>query len=109
MPLSSAALTDPSPLEAVILAAGLGTRMRSRLAKVLHPLAGRPLIDYPLRLCQDLAVEHPIVVLNPHQAEVAAHVEGRCEVVWQREQSGTGHALQQVSAEGLRTNTKTRG
>lgn len=75
--------------------------MRSSLAKVLHPVAGRPLIDYSLALCRELGVEQPVVVLNPHQAEVAAHVEGRCEVVWQREQRGTGHALQQVPAERL--------
>lgn len=75
--------------------------MRSSLAKVLHPVAGRPLIDYSLALCRELGVDRPLVVLNPHQAEVAAHVEGRCEVVWQREQRGTGHALQQVPAERL--------
>lgn len=76
--------------------------MRSRRAKVLHEVAGRALIDYPLELCRELGVERPIVVLNPHQAEVAAHVEGRCEVVYQREQMGTGDAVRQVPAERLR-------
>lgn len=76
--------------------------MRSSVPKVLHPLAGRPLIDYSVRLCLELGVERPIVVLNPHQPEVAGHLEGRAEVVYQREQLGTGHALQQVPPERLR-------
>lgn len=76
--------------------------MRSGRAKVLHEVAGRALIDYPLELCRELGVQMPVVVLNPHQAEVAAHLEGRCEVVYQREQLGTGHALQQVPEERLR-------
>ncbi len=76
--------------------------MRSSQAKVLHQVAGRALIDYPLLLCRELGIDSPQVVLNPHQAEVAAHVEGRCAVVWQREQLGTGHALQQVPEERLR-------
>lgn len=75
--------------------------MRSSRPKVLHEVAGRALIDYPLELCRELGVERPIVVLNPHQAEVAAHVEGRCEVVYQREQRGTGDALRQVPPERL--------
>ena len=75
--------------------------MRSALPKVLHRLAGRPLIDYSLELCREVGVETPLIVLNPHQPEVAAHVEGRAEVVWQRQQLGTGHALQQVPAERL--------
>jgi len=76
--------------------------MRSRRPKVLHAVAGKPLIDYPLDLCREIGVEKPIVILNPHQAEVAAHVAERCEVVYQREQMGTGHALQQVPEERLR-------
>lgn len=76
--------------------------MRSARAKVLHEVAGRALIDYPLELCRELGVQSPVVVLNPHQAEVAAHLAGRCEVVYQREQLGTGHALQQVPEERLR-------
>ena len=95
MPLSELSL------EAVILAAGLGTRMRSSLPKVLHRLAGRPLIDYALDLAAGAGAKKPIVVLNPHQAEVASHVEGRAEVVYQREQLGTGHAVQQVPPERL--------
>src|SRR5437016_4375511 len=76
--------------------------MRSRRPKVLHAVAGRPLIDYSLDLCSEIGVEKPIVILSPHHAEVAAHVEERCEVVYQREQLGTGHALQQVPAERLK-------
>jgi bifunctional UDP-N-acetylglucosamine pyrophosphorylase/glucosamine-1-phosphate N-acetyltransferase len=76
--------------------------MRSKVPKVLHRLAGRPLIDYALDLCGAVGVARPVVVLSPHHPEVAAHVEGRADVVWQREQLGTGHALRQVPAERLR-------
>ena len=76
--------------------------MRSKRPKVLHPLAGRPLIDYTVELAQSLGIDRPIVVLNPHQAEVAAHLEGRADVVYQREQRGTGHAVMQVPADRLR-------
>lgn len=75
------------------------------MPKVLHQIAGKPLIDYSLELCRAAGIERPLVVLNPHQAEVAAHVEGRADVVWQRERLGTGHALQQVPAERLRGRT----
>ena len=60
------------PLGAIVLAAGLGTRMRSRRAKVLHELGGRALITYPLIALQK-AGAHPIVVIVGHQeAEVRA-------------------------------------
>jgi len=78
---------------AIVLAGGLGTRMKSSLAKVLHHLAGRPLISYPLAALHSAGVD-PIVVVVGHQAEaVRAACERygvRCAV--QDEQKGTGHA-----------------
>ncbi|MEX2273056.1 MAG: bifunctional UDP-N-acetylglucosamine diphosphorylase/glucosamine-1-phosphate N-acetyltransferase GlmU [Vicinamibacterales bacterium] len=87
------------PVHIVILAAGKGTRMHSERSKVLHRLAGRPLIDYVLEAGQ---VVHPesIAVVVGHQAEsVKAALEGRdCRFALQDPQSGTGHALLQAEA-----------
>ena len=58
-------------LTTVILAAGEGKRMRSRTPKVLHPLCGRPLISYPLRLAQTLA-DRVVMVVGPNAEGVRA-------------------------------------
>ena len=51
-------------LTAVILAAGLGTRMKSALPKVLHPIAGRPLLHYAVRAAFEAGVEQAVVVTS---------------------------------------------
>ena len=81
----------------VILAAGLGTRMKSHLAKALHPLAGRPLIEHVLNAAAGLGPEKIVLVLG-HQADAVrkSAEQYRAEVVLQREQLGTGHAVQQA-------------
>ncbi|MDQ6721768.1 MAG: bifunctional UDP-N-acetylglucosamine diphosphorylase/glucosamine-1-phosphate N-acetyltransferase GlmU [Candidatus Dormibacteraeota bacterium] len=88
-------------LTAVILAAGHGTRMRSRTPKVLHPLCGRPMIDWVLEAVTEAGAKDIKVVVSPHQVELAAHLDGRAEVVYQREAHGTAHALQQVPTKEL--------
>jgi bifunctional UDP-N-acetylglucosamine pyrophosphorylase/glucosamine-1-phosphate N-acetyltransferase len=79
----------------VILAAGKGTRMRSRTPKVLHELAGRPLVDHVIDLALGVARPHDVVVVVGHDAErVGAHVRGRgVGDVLQEPQLGTGDAL----------------
>lgn len=81
-------------LAAVILAAGKGTRMKSRLPKVLHTLAGRPMISYPIELARRLQAR-PVIVVLGHQAQaVRGCLEGDdLDVVLQEPQLGTGHAL----------------
>lgn len=81
----------------VILAAGLGTRMKSGLAKALHPLAGRPLIEHVLSAAAGLDPENIILILG-HQADrVRKSAEQyRAAIVLQHEQLGTGHAVQQA-------------
>jgi bifunctional UDP-N-acetylglucosamine pyrophosphorylase/glucosamine-1-phosphate N-acetyltransferase len=81
----------------VILAAGLGTRMKSGLAKALHPLAGRPLIQHVLEAVSGLAAERTVVVLG-HQADrVRKMAEGYgASIALQAEQLGTGHAVMQA-------------
>jgi bifunctional UDP-N-acetylglucosamine pyrophosphorylase/glucosamine-1-phosphate N-acetyltransferase len=81
----------------IILAAGLGTRMKSGLAKALHPLAGRPLVQHVLDAASGTAPERIVVVLG-HQAEKVREAIGRYapETVLQQEQLGTGHAVAQA-------------
>jgi bifunctional UDP-N-acetylglucosamine pyrophosphorylase/glucosamine-1-phosphate N-acetyltransferase len=81
----------------VILAAGLGTRMKSDLAKALHPLAGRPLVQYVLEAAAGVGPEKIVLVLG-HQADKVRSAVGRLrlEIVLQAEQLGTGHAVQQA-------------
>src|SRR5438105_6814555 len=76
--------------------------MRSRRPKVLHPLCGRPMIDLVLDVCGLAGIEDITVVISSSQPAVQAHLEGRCHLVHQDEQLGTGHALAQVPAETLR-------
>ncbi len=87
---------------AVILAAGHGTRMRSRTPKVLHPICGRPMVDWVLAAVQEAGAKDVKVIANPHHAEVAAHLDGRAQLVYQRDPKGTAHALQQIPAGELR-------
>src|SRR5438093_10155132 len=72
-------------LIAVILAAGHGTRMRSRTPKVLHPLCGRTMVDWVLETVKEAGVKDVKVIANPHHADVAAHLDARVELIYQRE------------------------
>ena len=91
-----------TPLTVVILAAGLGTRMKSRKAKVLHRAGGRYLIEHVLRTAQALAPPARIFVVVGHQsAEVRAALQTPgIGFIEQSEQKGTGHALM-VAADTL--------
>ena len=82
-------------LTVVILAAGEGKRMRSRLPKVLHRLCGRPLIAYPLRIARSLA-DSIVLVAPPNSETVAAAAGSDVRIVVQRERLGTGHAVLQA-------------
>ena len=85
------------PLHVVILAAGQGKRMHSALPKVLHRLAGRPLLAHVLDAARQLAPERIHVVVGHAGKQVKAAFEG-ADVEWveQARQLGTGHALQQA-------------
>ena len=81
---------------AVILAAGLGTRMKSDLAKVLHPILGRPMISYVLETAYAVAADNVVVVVG-HQADKVKRICSQTPGVGfalQEEQLGTGHAVQ---------------
>ncbi|OQX30311.1 MAG: UDP-N-acetylglucosamine diphosphorylase/glucosamine-1-phosphate N-acetyltransferase [Candidatus Sedimenticola endophacoides] len=84
-------------LGVVILAAGKGTRMKSALPKVLHPLAGRPLVGHVIAVSRALGAERVAVVYG-HGGEAVPEAIGDEELSWveQAEQLGTGHAVEQA-------------
>ncbi len=86
-------------LGVIIMAAGLGKRMKSALAKVLHPVAGRPMVLYVLDIACGLAEQGVAVVVGHQGADVRKVVEavgGQVSVVEQTKQLGTGHAVLQA-------------
>ncbi|HLL30569.1 MAG TPA: bifunctional UDP-N-acetylglucosamine diphosphorylase/glucosamine-1-phosphate N-acetyltransferase GlmU, partial [Allosphingosinicella sp.] len=84
------------PLAAVILAAGKGTRMKSDLHKVLHPIAGRPMIDHLLDSVEALGVERVVVVVGDRRTQLERALAGRAEFAVQEPQLGTAHAVLQA-------------
>ncbi len=86
----------------IILAAGASTRMKSALPKVLHPLAGRPLIEHLLETARGLKPEQLVVVVGPGMGAVAdavASVAASVATVVQDEPLGTGHAVMAARSE----------
>ncbi|MEO1642056.1 MAG: NTP transferase domain-containing protein, partial [Pseudomonadota bacterium] len=82
---------------AIILAAGRGTRMKSDLPKVLHPVGGRAMVDWSIDLAKRVGCERIIVVCSPAGAAVQAHVRavlGDDAIAIQDPPQGTGHAVQ---------------
>ncbi len=84
-------------LALIILAAGEGTRMRSRLPKVLHPVCGRPILLHALRFGREVGAKRVVVVVGSgEEALREALAEQEVELVRQAEQLGTGHAALQA-------------
>ncbi len=85
-------------LSVIILAAGQGTRMRSSLPKVLHPIAGKPMLQHVVDTCRSLRADNIFVVYGHGGDQVKTAIEGT-EITWveQAEQLGTGHAVDQAS------------
>ncbi len=99
-------------MEAILLAAGKGTRMRSEQVKVLHPALGFPVLGHVLETLARLGVKAPRVVVGTQAAEVRSFLKQadrllklKSQAVLQKEQKGTGHAVQ-IAARTLR---KARG
>ncbi|GGA48573.1 bifunctional UDP-N-acetylglucosamine diphosphorylase/glucosamine-1-phosphate N-acetyltransferase GlmU [Psychrobacillus lasiicapitis] len=81
---------------AVVLAAGKGTRMKSNLYKVLHPVCGKPMVEHVIDNMEKLGVEKIVTVVG-HGAEVVqSELGNRSEYVLQAEQLGTAHAVLQA-------------
>ncbi len=92
------------PTAVVVLAAGAGTRMRSKRAKVLHPLGGRSMIGHVLAAASAARPRHVVAVVGHSREEVGAHVRGLVPdalLAVQESQEGTGHAVR-VALETLR-------
>lgn len=88
----------PRPLAIVILAAGKGTRMKSDLHKVLHPIAGRPMLMHLMASAAELAPQHQVVVVGSGRDQLEAALGGAATIAVQDPQHGTGHAVQQAEA-----------
>ncbi|RJF85556.1 bifunctional UDP-N-acetylglucosamine diphosphorylase/glucosamine-1-phosphate N-acetyltransferase GlmU [Sphingomonas cavernae] len=85
------------PIAAIILAAGQGTRMKSDRHKVLHPIAGHPMLHHLLTSVDRLHPAEKVVVVGAGREQVEASLAGRgASIAVQAEQLGTGHAVQQA-------------
>ncbi|WP_019157169.1 bifunctional UDP-N-acetylglucosamine diphosphorylase/glucosamine-1-phosphate N-acetyltransferase GlmU [Robertmurraya massiliosenegalensis] len=83
---------------AVILAAGQGTRMRSKLYKVLHPVCGKPMVQHVVDQVAKLDTDHIVTIIG-HGAElVKSQLGEQCSYALQEEQLGTAHAVMQAQA-----------
>jgi bifunctional UDP-N-acetylglucosamine pyrophosphorylase/glucosamine-1-phosphate N-acetyltransferase len=87
---------EQADLVSVILAAGQGTRMKSDLQKVLHPLMGRPMVAYAVETAQVLAGMPPVLIVAREADAVREVVDRAAVFVEQTEQKGTGHAVLQA-------------
>lgn len=91
-------MTKP-PIAAIVLAAGSGTRMKSDLHKVLHPIAGRPMLLHLVDTVSGLSPDRTVVVVGARREQVEAAVAPHgVAVAHQAEQLGTGHAVAQAEA-----------
>jgi len=90
-------MTPPKPFAAVILAAGKGTRMKSDLHKVLHRIAGRPMLEHVLATVKELRPEKVVVVAGSEREQLETLVASYDGIiVVQEPQLGTAHAVQQA-------------
>ena len=91
--------TTTSPDSAIILAAGKGTRMNSDLPKVMHAVAGQPMVKWVVQSARQVGAKEIVLVVG-HRAEVVqaafANDKPACHCVMQSPQQGTGHAVDQA-------------
>ena len=91
-------------ISSIVMAAGLGRRMRSKKAKVLHPVAGRPMIWYMASMAHRVSDGNVVVVVGHQGEQVKAFLDQEkkslepFDTVVQTEQFGTGHAVKQAKA-----------
>ena len=85
-----------TPLAIIILAAGNSTRLKSRLTKVLHPIAGLPMIDYVLKASRALRPQEIVLVLGNDREKIIEHLKDQKDLSYahQQERLGTAHATQ---------------
>ncbi|MFO7818634.1 MAG: bifunctional UDP-N-acetylglucosamine diphosphorylase/glucosamine-1-phosphate N-acetyltransferase GlmU [Halanaerobacter sp.] len=83
-------------LAVITLAAGKGTRMKSKLPKVLHQVAGKSMAQHIVDTAADLSPQHNVVVVGYKAEKVRSSITGNLDFVTQQEQLGTGHAVMQT-------------
>ncbi len=81
---------------AVVLAAGQGTRMKSDLYKVLHPVCGKPMVEHVIDHIRGLGIDQIVTIVGHGAETVEETLGGKCEYALQEEQLGTAHAVQQA-------------
>lgn len=84
---------DSQSVAAIVLAAGKGTRMRSSLPKVMHPIGGRPMVNHLLSTVASAGIDRVVVVVSPDMTDVTGAL-GKAEIAVQDQALGTGHAAQ---------------
>lgn len=82
----------------LVLAAGQGKRMKSKLYKVLHPVCGKPMVGHVLDRLESIQVDRSVVVVGHGAEAVEDYIGDRAEYVLQSEQLGTGHAVMQTKS-----------
>src|SRR6516162_4578946 len=100
LPKETCRVSEPRPVAVIVLAAGEGTRMKSRIPKVLHPLCGRSMLGHVLAAVGELDPRRLIVVVGHGQAQVSAEAARQApdvSLVVQERQAGTGHAVRMVT------------
>ena len=85
-------------IAAIVLAAGKGTRMKSDLHKVLHPIAGRPMLMHLMASVDELNPAKKVVIVGDKADQLETALGGTAELAVQAPQLGTGHAVQQAEA-----------
>src|SRR6516165_2296144 len=99
LPEETCRVSEPRPVAVMVLAAGEGTRMKSRIPKVLHPLCGRSMLGHVLVAASELDPQRTVVVAGHGREQVseeAARYARDVAVVVQDRQAGTGHAVRMV-------------
>lgn len=91
-------MSAESDLAVIVLAAGKGTRMKSDLHKVLHPIAGRPMLEHLLASVAALAPARQVVVVGSGRDQLETALNGRASLAVQDPQLGTAHAVQQAES-----------
>lgn len=81
---------------AIVLAAGQGTRMKSTLYKVMHPVLGKPMVEYVVDAAKGAGMDKIIAITGVGAEVVKEHLGDKCQYAFQKEQLGTAHATQQA-------------
>ena len=84
---------------AVILAAGQGTRMKSKLYKVLHPVCGKPMVEHVVDQISKLSVDEIVTIIGHGAETVQAHLGEKSKYALQDKQLGTAHAVMQAAGQ----------